>query len=70
MPKYFVSCIIPSKQLGAIQLEAEDEAELKPIVEEMAPERCAFRAYVVDNFDEEIPIGEFVDAKTLKQNGY
>ena len=69
MKKWFVSCILPEKQLGAIQFEAEED-DVKTIAEGLAPQRCAFRSYQVEEFDKNIPIGEFVDTQTLKDNGY
>ncbi len=68
--KWFVSCIIPGdRQVGAMQFEAH-EADINGIAEKMAPCRAEFRAFELEIFDRGIPIGEFVDAETLKRHGY
>lgn len=70
MDKWFVSCIIPGdRQVGVVQLEAE-AGDVKDIVERMAPCRCEFQAWCIEKFDDEIPVGEFVDADRLKTLGY
>lgn len=69
--KYFVSCIIPGqKQVGAIQFEAEDLNEMQQIAEAKAPCRCEFKAWELQEFEGDMPIGEFVDAARLKELGY
>lgn len=70
LKKYFVSAIIPGvKQLGLMQFEATEE-NYQAKAEELCPEKAEFRAYEVEEFDEGIPIGKFVDAVTAKKLGY
>jgi len=67
--KYFISCINQTKQLGAMQFEAE-EGEFQKKSEDMCPKETSFRAYIVDDFDESMPINEFVPIAKLKKLGY
>lgn len=67
--KWFVSCITPKKHIGIIQLEASLDL-LKPRVEALAPCRCEFKAYEVEEFDDDIPVGKFITAAEAKALGY
>ncbi len=67
--KYFISCITPTKQLGAMQFECtEDEVQQKSM--KMCPEPAEFRAYEIPEFEENMPIDEFVPTDKMKQLGY
>lgn len=69
MEKYFVSCIDPDKKVGAMQFECEpDEVEEKS--EKLCPQLANFRAYPVTQFDEKMPIDEFVPSSKMKELGY
>jgi hypothetical protein len=69
--KFFVSAIIPGvQQVGAMQFEAANEAECQQISESLCPTRAAFRAYELQEFEEGLPVGTFVEAKQLKELGY
>lgn len=74
MPKWFVSCIIPNvRPIGGMQFEAEDDEDtVQNIAEGLNPCEClcSYKAYQIQEFDPEIPIGEFVDSDTLKEHGY
>ncbi len=67
--KYFISCVQPDRQLGAIQFEC-DESEVQDKSKAMCPEPAIFRAYEVAEFDEGIPLDEFVPADKMKELGY
>jgi hypothetical protein len=70
MKKYFISCVSLTKQLGAIQLETETLEEAQTKSEELCPEPANFKLYEVEEFDSEMPIGEFVSAERMKELGY
>ena len=71
MTKYFVSAILPGhRQLGIMQFEADNEKEMITKAESMCPSRAAFRSYEVKDFEDELPIDEFVSAERLKEIGY
>jgi len=70
MNKYFVSAISLDKQLGAMQFEATNDEDCKNIAEKLCPSRAIFKSYLITEFDDEIPVGKFVDAKSLKAMGY
>lgn len=66
--KYFVSCITPTKQLGAMQFECE-ESELQEKSGDLCPEPAKFRAYEMKEFDN-FPLNTFIPASKLKELGY
>ena len=70
MKKYFISCAIPGRKIGAMQFEAENEDVAKKKAKEMCPERAHFRAYEFSEFDKDMPVDEFVSADKLKELGY
>lgn len=67
--KWFISAITPKKQVGIMQFEAT-EAEYKNIAERLCPVRAEFRAYQIEEFEDGLPIGQFVDAASAKLLGY
>lgn len=67
--KYFISCITPKKQLGAIQFEA-DEDDVQRKSEEMCPEPAMFRSYELVEFEDGMPVDEFVPVSKMKELGY
>lgn len=70
MIKYFISCAVPGRQLGAIQIEAKDQEESQTKAEALCPERAMFRSYVIEEFDKDMPIDEFVPTAKMKELGY
>jgi hypothetical protein len=68
--KYFVSCAVPGRKIGAMQFESTDQ-EFQAKAEAMCPERAFFKAYELsEGFDEDIPVDEFIPAAKLKELGY
>lgn len=68
--KYFVSAIIPGvRQVGIMQFEAT-EAEHENKAEELCPVRASFQSYRLEKFDDNLPIGNFIDAAQAKKLGY
>ena len=67
--KFFISCINQTTQLGAMQIEC-DETEVKAKSEKMCPERATFKAYGIPEWDDNMPIGEFVPMEKMKELGY
>ncbi len=68
--KWFVSAILPNeRQVGIMQFEATND-EYKNKAEKLCPVRASFRAYRVTKFDNNLPIGEFIDVKQAKKLGY
>ena len=68
--KYFVSCALPGKQLGLMQFEASSQAEMQETAEKLSPYKCFFRSYAIEEFDQGLPVGEFVSAAKAKELGY
>lgn len=68
--KFFVSQALPGQMLGAMQFEANDIEDAMKIAEAMAPTRGFFKAYIVQEFDKDIPISKFVYYKQMKKLGY
>ncbi len=68
--KFFVSCITPERSIGVVQFEAASEDDMKSQAEKLAPCPCEFRAYVLEEFDADLPVGEFVSAAKAKELGY
>ena len=67
--KYFISCINECHQLGAMQFESNvDEYQKK--AETLCPEKAIFKAYVIDEFEKNMPISEFVSSSKMKELGY
>ena len=69
MNKYFISCAVPNRKIGAIQLEAEDVLTAKIKAEKLCPEPSEFRIYELEEFDD-FPVGKFYNAKEMKKYGY
>lgn len=69
MKKYFISCAVPGRKIGAIQFECEED-EFRKKAESMCPEKCNFRAYGIAEFEDGMPIDEFVSADEMKKLGY
>jgi hypothetical protein len=67
--KYFISCALPGKKLGGIQLECKPE-EMQAKAEELCPHKAHFRSFIVNTFDENMPVGEFVPYEKMKELGY
>ncbi len=68
--KWFVSAIIPGvRQVGLMQFEAT-EAEHEKKAEKLCPVRASFRSYRLEKFDDNLPIGEFIDVTSAKKFGY
>ena len=67
--KWFVSCILPGiRPLGLMQFESTAN-EMQDIAESLAPCRCEFQAYKIPEFEDNVPVGEFVDFETAKGAG-
>ncbi len=68
--KWFVSAIIPNvRQVGIMQFEAT-EAEHEKKAEELCPVKAGFQSYRLKEFDDNLPVGEFIDAEQAKKFGY
>ena len=67
--KYFISCIDEEKQVGAMQLEA-DENEYQKVAEQLCPQRAIFRAYEIQEFESDMPVSQFVSVSKMKELGY
>ncbi len=67
--KYFVSCITPTEQIGVVQLEVLPK-ELKGKVEALAPCPCEFQSYELEEFEADLPVGEFINAAKMNELGY
>ena len=70
MPKYFVSAILPTQRIGAMQFEAANDIEMREKAETMCPYRACFKSYVIDEFDEGTPIDEFLPESKMDELGY
>ncbi len=67
--KYFISCALPCRKLGAIQIECE-ETEVQQKSKDMCPQPAYFRAYEVTDFNDKMPIDEFVPIDKMEELGY
>ncbi len=68
--KWFISAILPNdRQVGLMQFEATED-EYKDKAEKLCPVRASFRAYRLEKFDANLPIGKFIDVKQAKKLGY
>jgi len=68
--KYFISCAIPNRKLGIIQLEADTFEDMRDRVEKLCPYRAEFKPYSLEEFEDNLPVGEFVPMAKLKLLGY
>ena len=68
--KYFISCAVPNRKIGDIQMECDNLEEMKTKAEKMCPEKCFFKSYELEEFEEEMPINEFVTMSQMIELGY
>lgn len=65
--KFFISCAVPGRRIGAMQFECEDSEQIvKEKAEKMCPERAAFQAYGISEFVKGMPVDKFVTAKEME----
>lgn len=67
--KYFISCVLQDRQIGAMQFESKS-GEYQKKSEALCPEKAMFRAYIIKKFEENMPIDEFISASKMKELGY
>ena len=68
--KWFVSAIIPGvRTVGIMQFEAT-KAQYQKKAEELCPVGAEFQSYILSEFDDDLPVGELINAKQAKKLGY